>query len=345
MKHLDTQGLVEERRLRDAAECFREAGERGLSRKKLADALGASVRTADRARALLAGQGAQFEEIATSGRSEKRFRMTRGPSWDTRISKEARLALRVAAQALSHGGGHIFADQLTSLESLAEQAMTTRDRMLFENLRRNVRVIGGVGDDPTEDQARVLEAILMAFSYPIPRELDLVYRRPGRSSPWSLRLAPYCLTQDMFSGGTFLLGWQVDQRKLLQLRTSRILEAKVSSKPGIIPNPDLLERAAQFQVGGWVSTEPPFEVRVRIRGANWVQSMEEAQPDFPGFRIILEPGGSAVVSFQANQILGPKRWVLQMGADAEVLAPPELAQAIQEAASAILLQNPSSPAS
>jgi predicted DNA-binding transcriptional regulator YafY len=339
MNRIQTRGLVDENRLRQAAEAFREAGEKGMTRQSLADVLGVSLRTADRARELLQEQGARFEPLARGQRQEKRFAMTKGPTWDTRISKEARLALRVAAQALSHGGGHLFADQLSSLEALADQAMTSRDRNLFQNLRKNVRVIGGAADDPTDEQAQVLESVLLAFSHPLTRELEVEYRRVGKAKPWALRFAPYCLTQDMLSGGTYILGWDVEGRRVLQLRTSRIAAAKVTQRPAVIPHPDMLERAARFQMGGWVSTEDPFEVKVRIRGTHWMQSLEEAQPDFPEFRVERERGGESVLAtFLANHLLGPARWVLQMGRWAEVLEPNALREEVAESARDLLTE-------
>lgn len=325
MPKLETRGLVDEGRLKQAAGAFREAAGKGLTRQALADLLGVSLRTADRARELLGEQGAKFDIRSEGQRREKRFCMTKSPRWDQSISKEARLALRVATQALSHGGAHLFAEQLTTLETLADQSMTARDRDMFQNLRRNVRVIGGVADDPTEEQAKVQDTVILAFSTALPQELELEYQRAGRTRPATVHLAPYCLTQDMLSGGTYLLGWDVPRRRMVQLRLSRIAKARLTGRPAVIPDEGLLERAARFQMGGWVSAEKPFEVVVRIWGTHWMQSMEESQPDFPEFRIERDSRGeSATVNFQANQLEGPSRWVLQMGEWAEVLAPEPL---------------------
>ncbi len=329
MPKLETRGLVDEGRLKQAAGAFREAGGKGLTRQALADLLGVSLRTADRARELLGEQGARFDIRSEGQRREKRFCMTKGPRWDQSISKEARLALRVATQALGHGGAHLFAEQLTTLETLADQSMTARDRDMFQNLRRNVRVIGGVADDPTEEQAKVLDTVILAFSTALTQELELDYQRAGRTKPATVHLAPYCLTQDMLSGGTYLLGWDVPRRRMVQLRLSRIAKARLTGRPAVIPDEGLLERAARFQMGGWVSAEDPFDVVVRIRGTHWMQSMEESQPDFPAFRIERDARSeSALVSFQANQLEGPSRWVLQMGEWAEVLAPEPLKEEV-----------------
>ena len=345
MIKIETGGLVDEAQLRLANDLFREAGEKGLTRKRLASLLEVSLRTADRTREVLRDlNGAKFELRSNGQRREKTFCMTKSPKWDLHISKEARLALRVAAQALSHGGGHLFADQLTSLERLADQSMTATDRDLFHNLKKNVRVIGGVADDPTDDQAKILESVLMAFSSAIPQVLDLEYQRPRQTKTWTLQMAPYCLTQDMFGGGTYLLGWDVLKRRVVQLRTSRILAAKATGRPAIFPNPELLKHAARFQMGGWISTDESFEVRIRIKSSNWMQALDEAQPDFPDFNIRPEPGGqSALVTFQANHLAGPTRWVLQMGEWAEVIAPEALKEEVLRTAKAILGSAGSTP--
>jgi predicted DNA-binding transcriptional regulator YafY len=328
MAKVETMGLVDESILRQAADAFRQAGEQGLSRKGLASAMGKSLRQADRARQLLGEQGARFEKHVSGQRREVKFAMVKPAKWDDRLSPEASLALRLAGEAVSRGGGHLFREQLALFERVADQSLTHRDRTVFQNLRRNVRVLGGFIDDPTEDQTQVLRSILDAFSGAIPRELKLDYQRPMKDRSWTIQqFAPYCLTQDMFSGGTYLLGWDVIARKTLQLRISRIVGIKQTGRPAVIPNPDLLERAARFQIGGWINSDPrapEIEVQLRLKGAQWIQSLLESQPDFPGFSIAPKGNDSAVVSFKVNHLVGVKRWVLQMGEDVEVLTPSEL---------------------
>jgi len=338
VKKIDTKSLVSEETLRSAAEAYLSAGERGLTRKSMATKLGMSMRTEKRARDLLAEQGARFESRRDGQRREVRFVMKKGPKWDSQISSEANLALKLAGEAISHGGGHLFKEQLDVIEQLADQAMTSRDRSIFRNLKEKVRVIGGFDDDPTTEQAEVLRDILLAFSTDIAQELEIDYLRPLHSRSWRLQMAPHCLTQDVFSGGCYLLGWDIGKRQPVQLRTSRILAVRPTGRPAIIPDEALLKRVAHLQMGGWISTEPEFEVKVRIKGDSWIQSMRESQPDFPGFSLQMESRCSALVRFMANHLVGPQRWVLQMGAAAEVLEPEALRLEIRKTAQAILEQ-------
>jgi predicted DNA-binding transcriptional regulator YafY len=138
------------------------------------------------------------------------------------------------------------------------------------------------------------------------------------------------MTQDLFGGGTFVLGEDAEKHKVMQLRLSRIVSAKVLGRPVIFLKEAELKRAAEHQIGGWVSSDEPFEVSLRIEGANWIQAMEEARPDFPGFRMERR-GSTARIYFMANAPEGLIRWILQLGPYAEVLGPAFLRTLVSEA--------------
>jgi predicted DNA-binding transcriptional regulator YafY len=300
---------------------FREAGERGLTRARLAVAMGhVGLRTADRARQVMSKQGARFDLKTETQTRERVFVMTKGPKWDESISRQTRLALRVAAMALGHGGNSTLEKQLETLEQISDKSLTDKDRKVFERLRKNIRVTGGVAEQPGEAQMAALEKVFDAFAAEIPRQLELDYMKAGGTTPRKIIFSPYCLTQDLISGGTYLLGEEVEKRKVIQLRISRIQSAKVLNRPVIFLKEAELERTARHQIGGWISSDEPFEVTLRIVGANWIQAMEDARPDFPGFRLERE-GTSAMVHFQANAPEGLIRWILQLGPAAEVLGP------------------------
>ena len=333
---IKTGGLVDEKWLWLVKQAYEDAGTRGLTRKGLASKLQMSTRSVDRARELLEEQNAKFVEHKDGGSRVIRFEMTEGPNWDSEISPRARLALNMSAEALSHGGGHLFREQLNVFEDLADQTMTNRDRDAFNNLRKNVKVIGGFDDDPTEEQAHILATILLAFSKGVTQELELEYRLPMHTRSWPFKIAPYGMTHDMFSGGSYLLGWDVAKEEIIQLRISRITAVKETGRPAIIPNPERLIRAARFQIGGWIGKGKEFEVKIQINKASWIQSMMEAQPDFPDFSIVPSGRNTALVTFKANQLQGPLRWVLQMGEDAVVLEPEALKKDVRRKAQALL---------
>ena len=91
-----------------------------------------------------------------------------------------------------------------------------------------------------------------------------------------------------------------------------------------------MAQAARYQIGGWTSAEPPFEVEARIRGAHWIQAFKEAPPALPDFQADAAPDDQSVrVRFKANHEYGAARWLLQFGPAAEVLAPAELRAKVQ----------------
>jgi predicted DNA-binding transcriptional regulator YafY len=330
MAVVDTEKLVDGERLRMAVQAFREAADKGLTRGKLAEAMGhVGLRTADRARKLLYEQGALFEVGSDPRTRAKIFIMKKGPRWDEGISRETRLALRVAAMALGHGGNSILEKQLEILEQIIDKTLTDKDRKVLERLRRNIRVRGGVAEQAGDDQVVVLGKIFDSFSADIPRQLELDYQRAGASAPRRILLSPFCLTQDLFGGGTFLLGEDAKTHTVMQVRLSRIHGIRIVNRPAIFLKEEKLKRAAEHQIGGWIKTDEPYEVRLRVTGTAWMQAMEEARPDLPEFKVDRR-GAHAIVSFRANAPEGLIRWILQFGKSAEVLEPLALRLKVKE---------------
>ena len=330
MAGVETGKLVDSERLKLAVRAFREAGEQGLTRAQMTEAMGhVSLRTADRARENLERAGAKFTESTAPRTREKVFSMTKGPRWDETISRETRLALRVAALAIGHGGNSTLEKQLETLEQITDKSLTDKDRKIFERLRRNVHVTGGVAERVGDNHVASLETVFQAFSAEIPRQLELAYLRPGDTATRRIIFSPYCLTQDLISGGTFVLGEDAEKHKVMQLRISRIKSAKVLQRPVIFLKEPEIRRAAEHQIGGWVSPAQPFDVALRVEGDSWIQAMEEARPDFPCFRLDRK-GHHAFVYFQANAPKGLIRWILQFGESAEVLGPDFLREQVKK---------------
>ena len=334
---IQTQGLVDQERLKAAVALLRDAGEAGLTRTGLSRGLGGtSLRTVDRAITLLEAQGARLERRREGQPPVLVFTLRKGPTWDEHITHQARLALRLAAVSLAQSGTLMWQDKLEAIEALAAGHMSAKDRRLFDTLQQAVQVHGGV-DDPIESQD-IIEPILQALEGP--REMEIEYQSAGTSAPRLHLAVPYALTHDLYSGGAFLLVWEPKRRKPLHLRLSRITRAKALARPGLIPDLELMARAAKYQIGGWLSPDEPFTVRCRISGAHWVQAFKEAPPALPEFRSSPEKGGGAArVEFMANHEHGATRWLLQFGGALQVLEPAWLRTKLVEHLEAALKLN------
>jgi predicted DNA-binding transcriptional regulator YafY len=282
------------------------------------------MRTVDRAVQLLEEQGARFGKAREGRPALIHFILEKAPDWDSRITPHARMALEVALMALEGTATELWYDQLEGLRTLADSHLSTRDRDLFKALQEHVCVRGGADDQAALD-TKMLTQVLLALGHPEgPRELELTYKAASTGRTSARTVVPFTLTHDVFSGGAFLLAWDLAKQEPRHFRLARIEEAKSLARRGLIPNKHPLERARELQIGGWFRPDSPFGVSVRVAGTNWPQALLDAPPALPGVTVRKEKGGTVLLSFQATELSGPTRFVLQFGADAEVLEPKAL---------------------
>jgi predicted DNA-binding transcriptional regulator YafY len=317
--------LVKPERLQIVLEAIRDAGERGITKAGLARKLGGvAMRTVDRAVQLLEEQGARFGKAREGRPALIHFTLEKAPDWDSRITPHARMALEVALMALEGTATELWFDQLEGLRSLADSHLSTRDRNLFRALQEHVCVRGGADDQQALD-TKMLTQVLLALGHPDgPRELELTYKAASTGRTSARSVVPFTLTHDVFSGGAFLLAWDPAKQEPRHFRLARIEEAKALPKRGLIPDKRPLEQARDLQIGGWFCPAEPFRVSLRVGGTNWPQALLDAPPALPGITVRKEKGGTVLLSFQATELSGPTRFILQFGADAEVIEPKRL---------------------
>ena len=321
-----SERLVSPERLRTAVTALRESGARGLSRDALMDALEVgSTRTVDRAIGLLEKQGAVLVKVWQGPPRRLHWVMKKGPTWDESLSAHARLALRVALATLDQGGSNVWADHLKAFEQLADSHLSSRDRKVFEGLRTKVRVHGSVQGGPSpESYTANLVSLLQVLGEPLVHKAVAMTYVAASSGVESVRtVVPYLLTHDVFSGGAFLLAWELEHGKPFHYRLSRIRSVNLPGRTTILTSSQLadLERCARYQIGGWISSEEPFEVEARITGRNWAQALLEAPPALPEASVESDGKDCVRLRFKATEPNAPARWLLQFGPDAEVVGP------------------------
>lgn len=326
----ESERLVAPDLLRLAVQLLREAGSRGLTRDQLVEQMKVtSTRTVDRAIALLRDQGATITREWDAVPRRLRLILTKGPKWDESLSAHARLALKVALATLDQGGSSVWADHLKAFEQLAEQHLSSQDRKVFEGLRTKVVVHGSVqGGRASEGSSTTLVTLLQILGEPVyTKTVQLTYVSASTRKEKDYQVVPYLLTHDVFSGGAFLLAWDVERKIPIHLRLSRIRKVVQGRTSPLLPNErQLLDRCGQFQIGGWFAADSPFEVKARIRGKNWALALQEACPTLPEASVIKETEDTVVLTFKATEMNAPARWLLQFGPDAEVLEPEEFRQ-------------------
>lgn len=315
-------GLVKVERQQEILDLFRDAGARGLPKAKVAERLEISERTVIRAIQLFQEQGAKFAERRDRD-GFKVWVLEQGPRWDERVTPEARLALQVALLALSGSGTEVWTKHLEGLQALLDERLSHADRLAFQRLKDRIRV-HGAGEDPVPVDESVLREVLRALSSEPVLGLELTYRAASTGRLETREAVPHSLSHDLFGGGAFLLAWDQGRSAVRQFRLVRLEQAKATAPRGLSPQAlEDLARARTYQIGGWISDDPPQWIEVAIRDAFWGKALKEDLPALPFCEVDpLNPGPGVRVRFQACEFHGPARWVLQFGSAAEVLGSP-----------------------
>lgn len=323
-------GLVKIERQQEILDLFRDAGPKGLGKAKVAERLGISERTVIRAIQLFEAQGAKFTEQRDRA-GFKVWILEQGPRWDERVSPEARLALQVALLALSGSGTEVWTKHLEGLQALLDERLSHADRIAFQRLKDRIHV-HGAGEDPVPVDEAVLREVLKALSSEPVLGLELTYRAASTGRTETREVVPHSLSHDLFGGGAFLLAWDQGKGAVRQFRLVRLEQAKATSPRGLSPQAQsALARAQAYQIGGWISDDPPQVIEVAIRDAFWAKALIEDVPALPHCEVIpLQPGPGVRVRFQACEWHAPARWVLQFGSAAEVLSPPPFRDHVAE---------------
>lgn len=335
----DTENLVAVEVLQDLLDRIRDAGPKGIAKAALAEAMDKTPRTIDRAIGVLEKQGARFSKERHrlgGGAPVIHFTLEKAPTWDSKVTPHARLALEVALLALEGTGSDAWSSPLQSLRELAEQHLSTRDKQLFEQLRDHINVRAAADDAVPLDREVLLRLFTALGDAAGPRELELEYTAAnGRQS--TRTVVPYTLTHDVFSGGAFLLAWDAKQSAPRHFRLNRIEALRLTGRAGIITDRALMEQARDYQIGGWVSAEAPFEVAVRITGESWPAFIRETPPALPEVLVEARKGQPGVMlRFKATEFNAPTRFILQFGADAVVEAPAGLKTHVRDVLKATL---------
>jgi proteasome accessory factor C len=243
-----------------------------------------------------------------------------------RLTAREAFALGTGLRILADGASGEQATEIRALARRVEDALAAampdkyRDGRPAEDaeqpLDRLRTGLAAVADgDPTGIRAVVLAAAAER------RRCRIAYAKPAGCDVEEREVEPYVV---VFAGGfSYALGRCVRADDIRAFRLDRIVRAAAGEERFEVPegfDPD------RYFTGGrlyWAADEAEVVVRYSPRVARWIVERGEAEP---------QVDGGVVVRHQVADPGWIVRHVLQYGADAELLEPAELRDAVREAA-------------
>ena len=234
-------------------------------------------------------------------------------------------ALVVAEKALQQYRG-------TSFEKPLLSAIKKMEQSLPDTISLNLADVGQTISFRTRAEPilnlEIFEVLARAVAGR--QQLELQYRKPGQK-PEARIVDPYHLAN--INGEWFLFAFDHARNDIRTFAPARIQSAKATGK--------VFERSQKFSLEkrlrdsfGVHSGEGKFEVVIRFgpRAADYIREKKwhpsQSRRDFKD--------GSLELKMKLSSLAEVQRWVLSWGGDAKVLRPPELADSVRQAATAIL---------
>jgi proteasome accessory factor C len=244
-----------------------------------------------------------------------------GMSRPLRLTADEALALVVALRALAEvpgiGSGGALERALAKLESAAGDAAAEAGRV-------SVRM------EPDADGERLA---VVRGAVDRGRALRMTYYTAARDATTDRIVDPIRIL--LVEGRTYLEAWCRRAEAVRRFRLDRIDAATELAEPSNPP-----PGAGGTDVTGGVFQPGPGDPAVTLRlgrGARWVTEY------YPSESVVEEPDGTTLVTLRTGDLGWARRLVLGLGADAEVVSPTELADAVRTTAEAALKYYPDLP--
>lgn len=166
-------------------------------------------------------------------------------------------------------------------------------------------------------------------------QLEIVYRKPGRSAPDTRRIDPYHLAN--INGEWYLFAFDHLRRDLRTFVPARIQSATRTGARFDRPQGFSMDERLRGSFGVH-SAEGHFDIVVRFSPAAADYIREKRWHPSQSLRDL--PRGGVQLQLRLSSLAEVQRWILGWGGQATVLAPPELVRSVRKAAQAILRSQP-----
>lgn len=250
------------------------------------------------------------------------------------ISEGELFALMVAEKALQQYRGTPFEHRLVTALKKLERALP--DTVSLNLTEWDHAISFRTSAEPIVD-VPVMEALADAIQQR--RQLRLAYRKPAARTVESRVVDPYHLAN--VNGDWYLFAFDHLRQAIRTFVPTRIQSAEPTGKSFRRPARFALEKQLRDSFGIH-STEGDYAV---------VLHFDEAVADYirekrwhPSQQLVERDGGALELRLRLGSLVEIQRWVLGWAGHARVLAPPELAHGVREAARELLRHHDPAPA-
>jgi predicted DNA-binding transcriptional regulator YafY len=233
------------------------------------------------------------------------------------------MALYLAKSHLTYLVGTPFMEDLDSLSRKIEAGLPAKTANKIE---RMVQVFLPVQRPQRSyaNQRAVLAELQKALL--LQRKVKITHRTLSYPKPVVHQVEPYGL--QLFDYGLYLVGYSSRAKDFRRFAVERIQVATVdmSAEPFTL-RPEYTARARSQQAFGLIEGELMY---VRVRVSREIADYFRERRWHPTQQMKTLKNRDIIVSFQSGGIDEIVSWVLSWGADAKVLAPPQLIEAVSE---------------
>jgi predicted DNA-binding transcriptional regulator YafY len=239
-----------------------------------------------------------------------------------RLTLDEAVAFFFAARLTAQFADRYDPDMGAAFQKLAE----ILPPVVARHLERTVDVLAS--RSPDERLTRNLR--LLARAWAERRVVELTYDAaaysPGRP-PRRSRVHPYLLEASATTRALYLIGFDESRGAVRTFKLQRILELSLAPETFEPPDPAVVQEGLG-RAWGVIADQEEVEVELRFDAA--IAGLVTETTWHPTERVTHDADGAVIWRARVPGTLEIRRWILQWGAQVEVIAPPELRDEVAE---------------
>jgi proteasome accessory factor B len=233
-----------------------------------------------------------------------------------RLTLDEAVAFFLAARLMAQFADRYEPDTGAAFQKLAE----ILPPVVARHLERTIDVLAS--RPPDEQLTRNLRTLARAWAERRVVELtyDAATYSPGRP-PRRSRVHPYLLEASATTRALYLMGFDESREAIRTFKLQRILELSLTPDTFEPPEPGVVQEGLG-RAWGVIADQEEVEVVLRFDPA--IAGLVTETTWHPTEQVTREPDGSVLWRGRVPGTIEIRRWILEWGAQVEVLAPPEL---------------------